>query len=94
MVIHGHKIQAAGCTLPLTQKTNFPKEFGSRHKSAIGITEVANVIAIVVSEETGIVSVAKKGEVTRFVEYDTLNDILKEYYWNDLYSSNKKKRGQ
>ena len=94
MVIHGHKIQAAGCTLPLTQKTNFPKEFGSRHKSAIGITEVANVIAIVVSEETGIVSVAKKGEATRFVEYDTLNDILKEYYWNDLYSSNKKKRGQ
>ena len=94
MVIHGHKIQAAGCTLPLTQKTNFPKEFGSRHKSAIGITEVANVIAIVVSEETGIVSVAKKGEVTRFVEYDRLNEILREYYWNDLYSSNKKKRGQ
>ena len=93
MVIHGHKIQAAGCTLPLTQKTNFPKEFGSRHKSAVGITEVSNVIAIVVSEETGIVSVAKKGEITRFMEYDTLLDVLREFYWDDLHGIKKNRAG-
>ncbi len=90
MVIHGHKIQAAGCFLPLTQKTSYPKEYGTRHRAAIGITEVANVISLVVSEETGIISIVKQGNVTRYADYDMLMDALKDYYWQDMPLTDKK----
>lgn len=90
MVIQGHKIQAAGCLLPLTQKTNYPKEYGTRHRAAIGITEVANVISIVVSEETGIISIVKQSSVTRYADYDMLMDALKDYYWQEMPLTDKK----
>lgn len=93
MIIKGHKIQAAGCFLPLTQKTTYPKEYGSRHRAAIGITEVSNVIAIVVSEETGIISIVKQGNVTRYADYEKIMDALKDYYWNELPSTDKKRNG-
>ena len=92
-IIHGHKIQAAGCFLPLTQKTSYPKEYGTRHRAAIGITEVANVISLVVSEETGIISVVKQGTVTRYADYDVLLDALKDYYWQDMPLTDKKRGG-
>lgn len=90
MVIHGHKIQAAGCFLPLTQKTSYPKEYGTRHRAAIGITEVSNVISLVVSEETGIISIVKQGSVTRYADYDMLVDALKDYYWHEMPLVDKK----
>ena len=90
MVIHGHKIQAAGCFLPLTQKTSYPKEYGTRHRAAIGVTEVANVISLVVSEETGIISIVKQGSVERYADYDMLINALKDYYWQDMALSTKK----
>lgn len=93
MVILGHKIQAAGCFLPLTQKTSYPKEFGTRHRAGIGITEVANVISLIVSEETGIISIVKQGNVTRYADYDALMDALKDYYWQDMPLSDKKRGG-
>lgn len=93
MVIHGHKIQAAGCFLPLTQKTSYPKEYGTRHRAAIGITETANVISLVVSEETGIISIVKQGNVTRYADYDMLVDALKDYYWQDMALNPKKSLG-
>ncbi len=93
MVIHGHKIQAAGCFLPLTQKTSYPKEYGTRHRAGIGITEVANVISLVVSEETGIISIIKQGNVTRYADYDMLMDALKDYYWQEMPISTKKNNG-
>ncbi len=92
MVIHGHKIQAAGCFLPLTQKTSYPKEYGTRHRAGIGITEVANVISLVVSEETGIISIIKQGNVTRYADSDMLTDALKDYYWQDMPLTDKKSR--
>ena len=92
MIIHGHKIQAAGCFLPLTQKTSYPKEYGTRHRAGIGITEVANVISLIVSEETGIISIVKQGNVTRYADYDMLVDTLKDYYWQDM-ALNKKSGG-
>ena len=92
MVIHGHKIQAAGCFLPLTQKTSYPKEYGTRHRAGIGITEVANVISLVVSEETGIISIIKQGNVTRYADFDMLTDALKDYYWQEMPLSEKKTR--
>ncbi len=93
LIIHGHKLQAAGCFLPLTQKTTYPKEFGTRHRAAIGITEVANVISLVVSEETGIISIVKQGNVTRYADYDMLMDALKDYYWQELPLTDRKRLG-
>ncbi len=93
MVIHGHKIQAAGCFLPLTQKTSYPKDYGTRHRAAIGITEVANVISLVVSEETGIISIVKQGNVTRYADYDMLVDALKDYYWQEMPLSDRRRGG-
>ncbi len=92
MVIQGHKIQAAGCFLPLTQKTSYPKEYGTRHRAAIGITEVVNVISLVVSEETGIISIVKQGNVTRYADYDMLMDALKDYYWQEMPLTDKKQQ--
>ena len=91
LIIRGHKIQAAGCFLPLTQKTNYPKDFGTRHRAGIGITEVANVISIVISEETGIISVIKQGNVQRYADYDMLKAVLKDYYWHELPLTDKRK---
>ncbi|MBE7068483.1 MAG: hypothetical protein E7381_04185 [Clostridiales bacterium] len=93
LIIHGHKIQSAGCFLPLTQKTSYPKEYGTRHRAAIGITEVANVISLVVSEETGIISIVKQGNVTRYADYDMLMDALKDYYWQEMPLTDKKRGG-
>ena len=93
MVIQGHKIQSAGCFLPLTQKTSYPKEYGTRHRAAIGITEVANVISLVVSEETGIISIVNQGNVTRYADYDMLIDALKDYYWQEMPLTDKKRGG-
>ncbi|MBQ9118377.1 MAG: DNA integrity scanning protein DisA nucleotide-binding domain protein [Clostridia bacterium] len=90
VIIRGHKIQAAGCFLPLTQKTSYPKDFGTRHRAGIGITEVANVISIVVSEETGIISVIKAGVVQRYADYDVLMTALRDYYWQELPLATKK----
>ena len=92
-IIHGHKIQAACCFLPLTQKTSYPKEYGTRHRAGIGITEVANVISLVVSEETGIISIINQGNVIRYADYDMLVDALKDYYWQDMPLTDKKRTG-
>lgn len=64
MIISEDRIVAARCTLPITQKTDIPPSFGMRHKAAIGISEEADVVVIVVSEETGNVSFVKGGNVT------------------------------
>lgn len=93
MIIHGHKIQAAGCFLPLTQKTSYPKEYGTRHRAAIGITEVANVTSLVVSEETGIISIVRQGNVTRYADYDMLTDALKDFYWQEMPITLQKRGG-
>ncbi len=89
MIILGDRIQAAGCFLPLTQK-DYPKEFGTRHRAGIGVTEAADVMAVIVSEETGIVSVVKRGEITRYVDSDGLRKFLREYYWKEITSEGRK----
>ena len=90
MVIEGNKIYAAGCFLPLTQSDNLPKEMGSRHRAALGVTTVANVTAIVVSEETGIISIVKNGMVIKkYADAADLKNALSDYYWSDLTAENK-----
>lgn len=84
MIINNYKIQAAGCFLPLTQNVNIPKELGTRHRAGIGATETSDVIAIIVSEETGIITIAQRGKISRYADYDMLRKTLNDYYWKDL----------
>ena len=90
MVIYGDKIQAAGCFLPLTQK-DFPKDYGTRHRAGIGVTEVADVSTIIVSEETGIITIAQRGKISRYADYDLLRKTLGDYYWKDLGGEGRKR---
>ncbi len=84
MIINGSKIHAAGCFLPLSQEVNLPKELGTRHRAGIGVTETINVTALIVSEETGIISIAREGKIKRYVDSEMLRQTLKEYYWQEL----------
>ncbi|MEG2540656.1 MAG: diadenylate cyclase [Clostridia bacterium] len=79
VIVRGNRIIAAGCFLTLTQR-NVNKEMGTRHRAAIGITEDTNVMSIVVSEETGIISVVKHGEIRRYMTMDKLKDEIEETY--------------
>ncbi len=85
MIIQGNKIMAAGCFLPLSQETDLPKDLGTRHRAGIGITETINATSIIVSEETGIISYAQAGKITRYADSEMLRTKLKEFYWQDLF---------
>lgn len=90
MIISDTKIVASGCFLPLTQNVNnIPKDLGTRHRAGIGITETVDVVAIIVSEETGIISIAKGGKIVRYADAELLRKTLSKYYWQDLESSRK-----
>jgi len=85
MIIEGNKIHAAGCFLPLIQNDNIPQEIGSRHRAALGVTAVASVTALVVSEETGIISIVKNGEIKkRYASDADIKNALSDFYWSDL----------
>lgn len=85
MIIEGAKIHAAGCFLPIIENDTLPQEIGSRHRAALGVTNVASVTVIVVSEETGIISIMKNGEIIkRYASDADLKNVLSEYYWSDL----------
>lgn len=88
MIINGTKIVAAGCFLPLSQKSdNIPKDLGTRHRAGIGVTETIDVISFIVSEETGIISVARGGKITRYADAEILKTVLNKYYWQELESA-------
>ncbi len=84
MIIQNDKILAAGCFLPLSQEADLPKELGTRQRAGIGITEMVNVTSIIVSEETGIISIAQGGKLTRYADSEMLRKVLKDFYWQDL----------
>ena len=76
MVISNKRIRAAGCILPVSHKTDIPKELGLRHRAAMGISQDSDAVAIVVSEETGRISVAVKGEFQLRLSAEQLESIL------------------
>ena len=78
MVIANGRIAAARCTLPITQKTDIPANYGMRHKAAIGITEESDADVVVVSEETGNISFVKGGVVTKIQNINELKLLLGE----------------
>ena len=92
VVIRENKIVAAGCFLPLTQNPDIDKELGTRHRAAIGITEQSDVMAIIVSEETGVISVAIRGELERFFDAKALTDRLEQIYGLKVATQTKENR--
>ncbi|WP_298040139.1 diadenylate cyclase CdaA [uncultured Desulfuromonas sp.] len=77
LVIQQGRLKRAGCFLPLTQNPNVSKALGTRHRAAIGLTELVDAVAIVVSEETGKISVVVGGRITRDLDSTTLKRVLK-----------------
>lgn len=84
MIVSGDKIVAAGCFLPLSQSRDLPKDLGTRHRAGIGITENVNVTSLIVSEETGIISIASEGRIRRYADTEMLKKTLKRFYWQDF----------
>ena len=76
VVIRDSEIMAAACILPLAEASGVSRELGTRHRAAVGITENTDAIVLVVSEETGIVSMAKDGQLTRPLTVKTLEEVL------------------
>lgn len=76
VIIRDNKIKAAACFLPLTDNPNLSKELGTRHRAALGISEVSDCISVVVSEESGKISFALNGGLTRNLTSDTLRKAL------------------
>lgn len=79
MIIRDGMIHAAGCILPLTKNTSVSVELGTRHRAALGVSEESDAVVVVVSEETGQISVAVNGVLARRFTRDTLRDVLEGY---------------
>lgn len=77
VIIRDGRIAAAGCVLPLTQRTNLSKDLGMRHRAGIGLTEESDAVIIVVSEETGAISVAMDGMLKRHLSGEALDKLLR-----------------
>lgn len=79
MIIRDGMIHAAGCILPLTKNTSVSAELGTRHRAALGVSDESDAVVVVVSEETGQISVAVNGVLARRFTRDTLRDVLEGY---------------
>lgn len=87
IIIQGGTITAAGCLFPLSHDPRLSKTMGTRHRAAIGLAEETDAIVVVISEETGAISVSIAGKLTRDLDKETLSKILR-----NLFSSQKQKR--
>ncbi len=87
IIIQGETIVAAGCLFPLSQDPRLSKTMGTRHRAAIGLTEETDAVVVVVSEETGAISVSIAGKLTRDLDKEVLSKIL-----SNLFSAHKRKK--
>lgn len=78
VVIRENKVKAAACFLPLSQSKDLTKDLGTRHRAGVGISEVSDCITLIVSEETGEVSIAKAGKLYRDIAQERMSNILKK----------------
>lgn len=91
VVIKNDTIKAAACFLPLSTEQSISKELGTRHRAAIGMSEKSDCLALIVSEETGGISIAEHGKINRYVDELTLTKILTKLYNDqDSYIFNRK----
>ena len=88
MVIRNRRIEAAACILPLSEDPTISRDLGTRHRAAIGITETTDAVSLIVSEETGIISMAREGRLTRHLDGRSLTILLTELFTPDrsMYS--------
>jgi len=85
VIVQGDRLAAAACYLPLTRTAELSKEYGTRHRAALGISEETDAVALVVSEETGRISVAHQGELIRDLDSNALRNTLYKLMITDLY---------
>jgi diadenylate cyclase len=76
VIVQGNRVAAAACFLPLTVNPQLSRELGSRHRAAIGVTEDTDALAVVVSEETGVISLVVGGRIRRELDAGTLKAAL------------------
>lgn len=91
VIIGGNKVLAAACFLPLTHNNDLSRELGTRHRAAIGLSENSDAIVIVVSEETGKISIARDGDLTRGLTVETLKKALSKTLQDEAGAERKKK---
>ena len=80
VVISGNRIVAAACILELSNDRSISRELGTRHRAAIGVTENSDAVSLIVSEETGTISLARDGHLTRHLDEKSLTVLLTEYF--------------
>ncbi|MDO5724850.1 MAG: diadenylate cyclase CdaA [Tissierellia bacterium] len=80
VIIKDNIIRAAACFLPLSDSMSISRELGTRHRAAVGVSEVSDSLAIIVSEETGSISIAEAGVISRHLDIKTLEQILDQIY--------------
>jgi len=76
VIIRGNRVTAATCYLPLSDNLSISKDLGTRHRAALGISETSDSLTVVVSEETGRVSLARDGQLTRISDQETLRQAI------------------
>jgi len=81
VIIREDTIEAAGCFLPLSDNKQIGQELGTRHRAALGISEVSDSVTLVISEETGVISVAQDGTLIRYLDSKAIRDLLEELYF-------------
>ena len=92
VVVRDGKIKAAGCFLPLSNNLDIGKDMGTRHRAALGMSENSDAVVVVVSEETGIISLAKNGVLIRRLDRQNLYQLLEGEIVPQEPAQEKKKR--
>lgn len=92
MIIRDGRVYAAGCFLPLSQNQEISRELGTRHRAALGISESCDVLVVVVSEETGVISLVQKGVIKRNLTIETLRVALEKGLLPQKPSDKKEKK--
>jgi len=87
MIVIGNKINSARCVLPVSENTTLPPEFGMRHRAALGMSEQTDAVVVVISEETGRISLADGGRLTADISLRELSDYLEQEFIHDPYVS-------
>jgi len=86
VVVRGTRVVAGACILPLTDGSSVSRELGTRHRAAIGISETTDAIVLIVSEETGIMSLARGGKLQRHMDEKSLRTVLQSMYIDERHS--------
>jgi len=83
VIIRGNRVMAAGCVLSLSENSSLGRDLGTRHRAGLGVTESTDAVVLIVSEETGIISMAQAGRLTRHLDAEALDEVLGDMYRSD-----------